>query len=60
MITADGKTRVANPYTNPDLFWALIRRGRGQPRRCEQTDYARARAAGVLGWGDFHNQSFIG
>jgi FAD/FMN-containing dehydrogenase len=29
VVTADGKVRVANAYTNPDLFWALKGGGGG-------------------------------
>ncbi len=29
MVTADGKVRIANPCTNPDLFWALKGGGGG-------------------------------
>jgi FAD/FMN-containing dehydrogenase len=29
IVTADGKVRVANAYTNPDLFWALKGGGGG-------------------------------
>ena len=29
IVTADGKVRIANQYTNPDLFWALTGGGGG-------------------------------
>ena len=59
VVTADGKIRVANACTNPDLFWALKGGGGGTFGVADQGDAARARASRVRGRRDFPGQGFF-
>ncbi len=60
VVTADGKIRIANACTNPDLFWALKGGGGGSFGAVSKVTLRLRELPDVSRWRHHYDQSYVG